>query len=104
MLSFPQINAAFRGRPMARKTIEKVNFRTNLILYYAAIGVIILGYVFLSIGGANSFTSLTLGPIVLVFGYLVAIPVALMIGIARKENTEEPAESPSAPAKPSRKP
>ena len=88
---------------MARKTVEKTDFRLNLILYYAAIGVIILGYVFLSIGGANSFTSLTLGPVVLVLGYLVAMPIALLTGVRRKENVEEPAESPAPRTKPARK-
>jgi hypothetical protein len=88
---------------MAKKTVEKLEFRRNLILYYAAIGVIVLGYVFLSIGGANSFTSLTLGPIVLVIGYLVAMPVALLSGVRRKDAPEEPAASPATQAKPPRK-
>ena len=88
---------------MVRKTSEKKDFRLNLILYYAAIGVILLGYIFLSIGGANSFTSLTLGPIVLVIGYLVAIPIALLAGVHRKESIEEPAEPAPTRTKPTRK-
>ena len=88
---------------MARKTSSSIDFTRNLILYYAAIGVIILGYVFLSIGGANSFTSLTLGPIVLVAGYLVAMPVALLVG-ARPDAKEEELREQSAPkAKPAKK-
>jgi hypothetical protein len=74
---------------MARKVQEKSSFFSNLVLYYAAIGVIILGYVFLSIGDANSFTSLTLGPIVLVIGYLIAMPVALLRGVNRKEEEKD---------------
>lgn len=81
------------GRNMARKTQEKAGFRTNLILYYAAIGVILLGYVFLSIGDANSLTSLTLGPVVLVVGYLIAIPIALLAGLNRPEIPAEQTES-----------
>jgi hypothetical protein len=81
---------------MARKSSPSIDFTRNLILYYAAIGVIILGYVFLSIGGANSFTSLTLGPIVLVAGYLVAMPIALLVGV-RSEVKEEEASEPSVP-------
>jgi hypothetical protein len=88
---------------MARKTIEKTDFRLNLILYYAAIGVIILGYVFLSIGGANSFTSLTLGPIVLVLGYLVAMPIALLTGVHRKGGAEESPAPSATRTKPARK-
>jgi hypothetical protein len=81
---------------MARKATPSIGFTRNLILYYAAIGVIILGYVFLSIGGANSFTSLTLGPVVLVAGYLVAMPVALLMGARPAAKDEETIES-SAP-------
>jgi hypothetical protein len=89
-----------------RKTlgkVEKIDFSLNLKFYYAAIGVIILGYIFLAIGGANSFTSLTLGPIVLVIGYLVAMPAALMIGFHKKESPPENAPSQQAPAKTNRK-
>ena len=88
---------------MLRKMSEKEGFRLNLILYYAAIGVILLGYVFLSMGGANSFTSLTLGPIVLVIGYLVAIPIALLAGVHRNKKIEEPVEQAPTKAKPTRK-
>lgn len=67
-----------------------LEFRKNLYLYYGAVGVILLGYVFLGIGGANSFTSLTLGPVVLVLGYLVAMPIALLSGVGRKDSEDEP--------------
>ena len=66
---------------MQLKGPEKTDLSKNIKLYYAAVGVIILGYLVLSIGTANSFTSLTLGPLVLVLGYLVAIPVALLTGV-----------------------
>jgi hypothetical protein len=86
---------------MARKSvgIEKTNFLKNLILYYVGIGVIVLGYIFLSIGGANSVTSLTLGPVVLVIGYLIAMPVALLAGIHKNETVQEKSELGSAPTK-----
>lgn len=83
--------------------IEKIDFSRNLKFYYAAIGVIILGYIFLAIGGANSFTSLTLGPIILVAGYLVAMPIALLIGFRKKENAPENTAPQPPQAKPSRK-
>ena len=77
---------------MARKKTGKKpaslpDFGRNMLLYYAAVGVVALGYIILSIGGANSFTSLTLGPIVLVLGYLVAIPVALLSGVRAKRGS-----------------
>ncbi len=81
---------------MARKSVPSIGFTRNLILYYAAIGVIILGYVFLSVGGANSFTSLTLGPVVLVAGYLVAMPVALLVGARQGAKEGEEAVEPTA--------
>ncbi|MCD6308395.1 MAG: hypothetical protein J7M24_05295 [Candidatus Latescibacteria bacterium] len=57
----------------------------NVKYYYIAVAVVVLGYIILSIGGANSFTSLTLGPIILVAGYLVAIPIALLAGVGKDE-------------------
>jgi len=92
-----------KGSDMARKIQDKTSFFSNLVLYYIAIGVIILGYVFLSIGDADSFTSLTLGPIVLVIGYLVAMPAALLSGVNRKNGAEEK-PNPPAPEKPGRNP
>ena len=75
-----------KEQEMARKIPKKTDFSKNVKLYYAAVAVVILGYVFLAIGDANSLTSLTLGPIVLVLGYLVASPVALLAGIRDKES------------------
>ena len=69
--------------PKSKQT-SGLEFKKNLFLYYGAVGVILLGYIFLSIGDANSFTSLTLGPVVLVIGYLVAMPIALLSGVGRK--------------------
>ena len=74
---------------MQRKEPKKTDLSKNIKLYYAAVGVIILGYITLSIGNANSFTSLTLGPIILVFGYLVAIPFALLSGVRKKNSDNE---------------
>jgi hypothetical protein len=74
---------------MQKKSVKIIDFTRNLKLYYAAIGVIILGYIFLAIGDANSFTSLTLGPIILVCGYLIAVPFALLSGIGRKKEKND---------------
>jgi hypothetical protein len=84
---------------MQRKSPKKDDFRKNLRLYYGAVGVIILGYVFLSIGDANSFTSLTLGPIVLVVGYLIAMPIALLSGLGKKDGENGPLPVPDSAKK-----
>ena len=88
---------------MKKKDSAPKDFRKNLMLYYCAVGVIILGYVFLSIGGANSFTSLTLGPVILVIGYLVAMPVALLSGLGKKESGDDTSSAVQEPEKKSRK-
>jgi len=88
---------------MKKKASAPMDFRKNLMLYYCAVGVIILGYVFLSIGGANSFTSLTLGPVILVIGYLVAMPVALLSGLGKKESGDDTASAVQEPERKSRK-
>jgi len=74
---------------MLKKSRKNVDLGNNLKLYYGAVGVILLGYIFLSIGDANSLTSLTIGPIVLVLGYLVVMPFALLAGVGKKENDSE---------------
>ena len=83
---------------MPRKNEGKVDFSRNLKLYYGAVAVIIFGYILLSIGDANSITSLTLGPIILVIGYLIAMPIALLSGIGKKENGKDSSESKKQPA------
>ena len=76
---------------MKKKQHKVIDLKRNLVLYYVSVGIILLGYIFLSIGGANSFTSITLGPIILVIGYLFAVPFALLTGTPRdtKEKSEE---------------
>ena len=54
----------------------------NYILMAAALGVIILGYIALGMG------SITLAPLLLVVGYCVLIPVALII----KDPSRRPAD------------
>ena len=66
--------------------MKKTDLSRNIKLYYLAVGIIILGYIFLAIGDANSFTSITLGPIILVLGYVVAVPIALLSGVLQKKN------------------
>lgn len=61
---------------------KKVHFlpytKENYYLFITGIIFIVLGYVALSKGPWNNFWSLTVAPILLVLGYCVIIPVALL--------------------------
>ena len=73
---------------MQRRKPTPLSLRRNLIWYYGAIGIIMLGYISLAIGSADSFTSRTLGPVIIVIGYLIAVPVALIAGVLRKDRDD----------------
>jgi hypothetical protein len=62
--------------------------RENLVIFGIALGVIVVGYLFLASG------SITLAPILLVLGYCVLVPVAI---IFRPRRRREPA--PETPAR-----
>ncbi|HAE87532.1 TPA: hypothetical protein DCG86_05865 [Candidatus Marinimicrobia bacterium] len=51
--------------------------RKNLYFFAAGIISILLGYFSLAIGETNDVWSLTIGPILLVLGYVVLLPIAL---------------------------
>lgn len=53
--------------------------RKNWTLAAAGLAAILLGYVFLSIPPADGFLSLTLAPVLLVVGYCVLIPLAILV-------------------------
>lgn len=61
--------------------------KNNYIVFAVAILVIIAGYFSLGSG------SITLAPILLVIGYCVLIPVALIIKSGAEEQDSSPAES-----------
>ena len=52
--------------------------KTNYILFFAGLFVILLGYVLMGTGELNSTQSLSVSPIVLLLGYLVIVPLAIM--------------------------
>ena len=60
-----------------KKTQFPLNTK-NYQLFGIGILIIILGYMALSKGPADSFWSLTLAPILLVIGYCVIIPIAII--------------------------
>jgi len=53
--------------------------RRNRRPFWIALGTIALGYIFLSIPPAEGFFSLTLAPILLVAGYCVLVPLAILL-------------------------
>lgn len=57
--------------------------KNNYYLLFAGIGLIILGFYLMSIGPWDSFVSLVISPIVLVFGYTIVIPTSIFY---RKKN------------------
>lgn len=72
--------AAQKVRQKAKKkSREVISFsRENVIIFLIGILIIILGYIFLAQGPADSFWSLTLAPILLVISYCIIIPISII--------------------------
>jgi hypothetical protein len=95
------LSAVLEGEIMLRRQPVSIDLKRNLIGYYIAIGIILAGYVFLAIGDANSFSSRTLGPVVIVIGYIIAMPAALLFNASRidkKTDAQEVKKSESTPS------
>ncbi|MFH0881541.1 MAG: DUF3098 domain-containing protein [bacterium] len=58
--------------------------RLNLIVLLAGLAMIVIGFVFLGQGGADSVQSLTVAPILLLTGYLVLLPASILIRDRKK--------------------
>ena len=54
-------------------------FSLNYILFICGIIVILLGYIIMVTGEVNSFQSLNIAPIFLFIGYIILIPLSLII-------------------------
>ena len=52
--------------------------RKNYVLFGVGVFVIIVGYLIMYLGEVNSFQSLVISPLLLLAGYLVIIPLALL--------------------------
>ncbi|MBC8183585.1 DUF3098 domain-containing protein [candidate division KSB1 bacterium] len=65
-----------RDRKKAKSTIPFS--RENYIIFMIGILVIVLGYIFMAQGPADSFWSLTLAPILLVLSYCIIIPISIL--------------------------
>ncbi len=65
-----------RGRRESRwKLFDAINYR----VFLAGIVIIIFGYIALMQGPHDSFLSLHLAPVLLVLGYCVLIPLAILL-------------------------
>ena len=75
-----------------KQKIKKKNFDTipfsqeNYIIFMIGILVIILGFIFLAQGPADSVSSLTIAPILLVLSYCIIIPISIIY--KKKKSTE----------------
>lgn len=63
--------------------------KKNLTLYVAGLAVLIIGYILLSIGPWENPLSRSAAPLVLLIGYLVLFPLAIMIK-PKKESEGKP--------------
>lgn len=73
-----------RQRPKPRPKLPYAE--RNIWLFGLGLVTIALGYVFLSLPPVDGFMSLTLAPLLLVLGYCVFIPIALL----NRQKEEEP--------------
>ena len=73
--------AALRETPFGRK---------NWILFGIGLATIVVGYLVLSVPPADGFLSLTLAPLLLVVGYCVLVPWAIL---AKEEEDQTPSTS-----------
>jgi len=61
--------------------VENISLtKTNYIVFLIGVIVITIGFILMATGGTNDPQSLTVSPIVLLFGYLVLIPISIFIG------------------------
>ncbi len=68
-----------------KKSVKNLNLfenwtfsKINYLIFSVALLFIIAGYLFMATGSVNSVQSLTIAPIILLIGYLVLIPLALI--------------------------
>jgi len=80
---------------LSKTTAARLPFtKINYIIFITAILFLIIGYIFLSIGPVNGVWSLTIAPIVLLFGYIVLIPLAILYKRKPKQDQTQPGEAP----------
>jgi len=79
-----------KNRQVKHHWISKLPFdKWNYALFFIGLLVIIVGYILMDSGDLNSTQSLTVAPVVLLFGYLIIIPVAIMFQRRSRKEDEE---------------
>ena len=77
---------------MARRISKKTGLpfsKRNWRFLFLGLGVIFIGYILLWIPPAQGVCSLTLAPILLVVGYCIVIPVAILLPGHREAEVKE---------------
>ena len=77
-----------------KKTKPTIPFaKENYIIFSIGILVIVLGYIFMAQGPADSFWSLTLAPILLVLSYCIIIPISILYRRKAQKEDKPPVET-----------
>ena len=77
-----------KDKSRSKTFIEQLTLKnTNFIIFGIGILVIIVGFFIMAGGDTYSFQSLTLAPIILLIGYLVIVPIAILY--RKKNNTDD---------------
>lgn len=75
-----------KGGRSLRKAQAKLPFeRENYLLFGLSLVIIVVGYIFMTMGPWDSFSSLTLAPVLLVVGYCITLPIAILYRKKAKE-------------------
>ncbi len=77
------------GKKFSKK--EKILFeKRNYLYFFIGLFLLLIGYLFMMQGPANSFWSRTLAPVILVISYCIIFPIAILSrGTGKKqENTK----------------
>lgn len=62
--------------------------KDNYLILFAAIGVLLLGYIIMSMGNWNSWISLNISPLVLLIGYVLLLPAAIFMNRRKKKENK----------------
>ncbi|MCD6205913.1 MAG: DUF3098 domain-containing protein [Candidatus Marinimicrobia bacterium] len=67
--------------------IERLTLtNTNFLIFGVGLLVILLGYIIMASGDTYSFRTLTVAPIVLLIGYLIIVPLAILYKKRKNDN------------------
>jgi hypothetical protein len=85
-----QVNKRSTKRP--QKVVSPFSIywnKKNFIFLFIGLVVIITGFVLMSMGSWDSFPSLFVSPVVLVIGYLVILPVSILLASKIKPENKD---------------